>query len=280
MICIGAILKHEGRFVEEWLAYHRLLGVDHFFLYDNDPDLPLWRQLANHLHYVTVIDWLEQHHINLPGRNKQTKAYENAVGQAKAFEWISFIDVDEFIVLRKDASLPQFLDRFPNAGAVSLNWHYFGHNGYFHDPEGLVIESLTRRRVLVGRMPKSFNRISAIRSIQSAHYCQLKPSAHWLDPNGRPYQERDYPGKTEIAHINHYACRSFTNWMSKVQRGEAAFEPGHFPEEQQWRCSSEGCLRQFVQTVARDMNEMVDEFLVPFAGPVRSYLEDMGKPQL
>jgi hypothetical protein len=279
MICIGAILKHEERFVEEWLAYHRLLGVEHFFLYDNDPDLPLRQQVASHLHYVTVFDWLEQHN-NLPGRNKQTKAYENAVRQAKDFEWISFIDVDEFIVLRKDTNLRQFLERFPQAGAISLNWHYFGHNGYYNDPEGLVIESLTRRRAQVGRMPKSINRISAIRSIQSAHYCKLARSAAWVDANGRPYQERDYPGKTELAHVNHYACRSFTNWMSKVQRGEAAFEPGNFPAEHQWRCSPEGCLRQFVQTVARDMNEIVDEFLVPFAEPVRRYLDEINGSKL
>jgi hypothetical protein len=29
-ICVVAILKDEGRFLEEWLAYHRLIGVDHF----------------------------------------------------------------------------------------------------------------------------------------------------------------------------------------------------------------------------------------------------------
>ena len=36
-VCVGAILKDEDAFVEEWVAYHRILGVDHFYLYDNDP---------------------------------------------------------------------------------------------------------------------------------------------------------------------------------------------------------------------------------------------------
>jgi hypothetical protein len=36
-VCLAAILKEEDSFVEEWVAYHRLLGVDHFYLYDNDP---------------------------------------------------------------------------------------------------------------------------------------------------------------------------------------------------------------------------------------------------
>ena len=30
-VCLAAILKDEDAFVEEWIAHHRLLGIDHFF---------------------------------------------------------------------------------------------------------------------------------------------------------------------------------------------------------------------------------------------------------
>jgi len=53
-VCVGAILKDEDAFVEEWVAYHRILGVDHFYLYDNDPRQPLSEILARHRDYVTV----------------------------------------------------------------------------------------------------------------------------------------------------------------------------------------------------------------------------------
>jgi hypothetical protein len=56
-VCLAAILKDEDRFVEEWVAYHRLLGVDHFYLYDNDPRQPLNAILAPHRDYVTVRAW-------------------------------------------------------------------------------------------------------------------------------------------------------------------------------------------------------------------------------
>ena len=38
-LAVVAIMKCEGHYVKEWLDYHLLAGVDHFFIYDNDsPD--------------------------------------------------------------------------------------------------------------------------------------------------------------------------------------------------------------------------------------------------
>jgi hypothetical protein len=35
---IGAIYRWEGPNLREWVAFHRVVGVDRFFLYDNDSD--------------------------------------------------------------------------------------------------------------------------------------------------------------------------------------------------------------------------------------------------
>ncbi len=34
LICAVAIVRDENPFLDEWIAYHHLLGIDHFFLYD------------------------------------------------------------------------------------------------------------------------------------------------------------------------------------------------------------------------------------------------------
>ena len=31
-----AIAKNEDHYIEEWLCFHRAVGVQHFFIYDND----------------------------------------------------------------------------------------------------------------------------------------------------------------------------------------------------------------------------------------------------
>ena len=35
-LAVTAILKDEGHYLKEWLDYHLLAGVDHFYLYNND----------------------------------------------------------------------------------------------------------------------------------------------------------------------------------------------------------------------------------------------------
>ena len=90
-VCLAAILKDEDAFVEEWIAHHRLLGIDHFFLYDNDPRQPLRDILALHRDYVTIRPWLVDHTDgSFPGRTKQLKAYQHCLTHDGAkYDWIT-----------------------------------------------------------------------------------------------------------------------------------------------------------------------------------------------
>ena len=37
-IAIVACVKNESRYIEEWLDYHYRIGVDKFYIYDNDSE--------------------------------------------------------------------------------------------------------------------------------------------------------------------------------------------------------------------------------------------------
>jgi Glycosyltransferase family 92 len=162
-VCLAAILKDEDPFVEEWIAHHRLLGVDHFYLYDNDPRQPLSDLLASHRGYVTIRPWLVEHDdARYPGRTKQIKAYQHCLDHdAAKYDWVTFIDGDEFIILDEDANLKAFLADFREYDLIALNWHVFGHNGHYDNPPGLVIESLTRRMREPRAITKSLSRPGA-----------------------------------------------------------------------------------------------------------------------
>src|SRR5262245_41714424 len=134
-VCVAAILKHEDHFVEEWIAYHRLLGIDHFYLYDNDPRQPLSGILARHREYVTVHPWVISHDDRrYPGHTTQVKAYTHCLeNYAGSYAWVAFIDCDEFIALEEHRDLKEFLAEFDGYDSIALNWHVFGHNGYYED---------------------------------------------------------------------------------------------------------------------------------------------------
>jgi hypothetical protein len=272
LVCVVAILKAEEPFINEWIAYHRIIGVDHFFLYDNDPSLPLKHLLKGHAEYVTVVDWPGEHE-ELPGRNKQTKAYTDSLRRIN-HRWVAFIDGDEFIVLRKHPNLKEFLVQFEHAGAVLLTWHLFGNNGYYANPKGLITASLTRRRREPGRMPKSINKVKAILSIENAHTCRLKRGFKAVDANKRRYSEILYPGKTEVAHINHYMCRSFENWMNRVERGGAAYSKENYPKnkDHRWRFERELCESKFYE-LEKQTNELIDEFMLKYSEAILAFVK-------
>src|SRR5208283_2993492 len=249
LVCAVAIVKGEDRFIEEWLVYHRLLGVNHFFLYDNDSKLPLRSLLRAYESFVTVIDWPGDPTASWPGRNLQIKTYTHALAcNAASYMWVTFLDPDEFIVLRKHDSLLNFLSCFENVGSVRLNWHVFGQNGYYEDPKGLVTAALTRRMATPSPRTKAISRTDAVTAIDSAHCCRLKWGWQTVDANGRLYSEALYPGKTDCAHINHYQCRSFLTWMDRVRRGDVSFDRSNVPADHRWRLDEHLCLRHFVET--------------------------------
>lgn len=271
-VCLGAILKDEEPFVEEWIAHHRLLGVDHFYLYDNDPRQPLSDLLRLHRQYVTIRPWLVEHDdARYPGDTKQVKAYQHCLTHdAGKYDWVAFLDGDEFIALEEHQDLKAFLADFQRCDSIALNWHVFGHNGHYDNPPGLVIESLTRRMQEPRAITKSLSRPEAIASL-GVHLCRLKKGRRRVDANKNSYREELYPGKSRRAHINHYQCRSFTHWMGKVERGEVGAFAGD--PENAWRFSHEGCLRQFVISVTLNKNECIDTSAMRYAEPIKTYLK-------
>ena len=96
-LAVVAILKNEGPYLKEWLDYHLLAGVDHFYLYDNEsPD----NQAEVVKPYVEagLVDY-----IPCPGKVMQMFAYNDAVKKFKFFNrYIAFIDGDEFVYPKVD----------------------------------------------------------------------------------------------------------------------------------------------------------------------------------
>ena len=85
------IVKDEGEYVNEFIEYYRLLGVDHFYFYDNDSAIPLAQSIKKHSAYVTI--------NNISGKKRQLDAYNHYLDNYKQdSRWAGFIDLDEFIV--------------------------------------------------------------------------------------------------------------------------------------------------------------------------------------
>lgn len=133
---ICGIFKNESIFLEEWVKYHLLLGIDHIYLLNNGSTDEFEEVLKPFIEIgqVTLIDW--------PKPNSQFEAYEYWYkNYSTKTKWFSFLDIDEFICPVRDLNINTFLEKYEAYPALLMYWKMFGTGGQsFHDSNRLVTE--------------------------------------------------------------------------------------------------------------------------------------------
>lgn len=138
-----AIFKNEAAYLDEWLAFCVLEGVEHLLLYDNGSTdnsrevLQPWIDAG----IVEVLDW-----PILWTHGAQTKAYADALRRLRGrTRWAAFIDVDEYLFSPTGKPVAEVLKQYEDHAGVIVNWQCYGSSGHQARPAGLTIESYTRR---------------------------------------------------------------------------------------------------------------------------------------
>ena len=146
-LCVAAIMRNEGPYLEEWIDFHRLCGVERFILYDNDSTDDTVGILQPYVDkgVVTLIPWP---HYNAKAKrtNLQNKAYAHALsfmrGQTR---WLALIDLDEFLFSPTGSDLTAVLRDYQDLPAVVAFWATFGGSGHLKPPAGGLVDSYTQR---------------------------------------------------------------------------------------------------------------------------------------
>ena len=122
-LAVVAIMKNEGHYLKEWLDYHLLAGVEHFYLYDNEsPDNQA--EVAKPYVEAGLVDYFP-----LPGKAMQYVAYNDAVKRFKfQCRYMAFIDGDEFVYPKVDGGgiLLQSSTKFYRITRTQAAWQFIG----------------------------------------------------------------------------------------------------------------------------------------------------------
>lgn len=133
-LSICAIFKNEAHYLKEWIEYHRLLGVDHFYLYNIGSRDFFQTVLLPYIKagIVTLVNWPEA--LQYPGDDLayqwalsvQVPAYENAVKfTAKdKTKWLVFLDIDEFLVC-PEKKITTLLENYEGHVSISFSTDFF-----------------------------------------------------------------------------------------------------------------------------------------------------------
>jgi hypothetical protein len=220
----ATIIKDEGRYIREFVAFHSIVGVDHMLLYmDGGHDPLVAVALKDFLAkgFVTLIPWprFALH------RNNQFLAYQHAVALMRGrTRWLAMLDADEFLFAPTSGDLIAELRNREGHDALAVYSRTFGTGGVEQiEGDELVTERLTKRGAadhVKNRTQRAIVKPEAVLAIRSANSCVLRDTAclGW-DEDGRPVFATGEAGHGgEHLRINHYFTRAEADFRMKLQR--------------------------------------------------------------
>lgn len=202
-LTVVAMFQNEARYLDEWLAFCVLEGVEHVLLYDHfSTDNPRdvlrpWIDAG----IVELIDW------RVPwDEGAQGQAYVDALRRLRGrSRWAAFIDIDEFLFSPTGQKLPDILRRYEDHAGVIVNWQCYGTSGHKTRPSGLVVENYTRRA------RRSWARNRRVKTIvdpllaiepQSPHLFRVQPGEALVTENLTPVRVvRTKNGRRRLRHL-------------------------------------------------------------------------------
>jgi hypothetical protein len=244
-ICAG--YRNEAPYLEEWIEFHRHVGVEHFFLYDAHSTDAHEEVLAPYVEdgIVTTHGWEGISHNQADTYNEFLRAHRDES------RWVAFIDCDEFLFSPTGRALPEMLAEFEPWPAVGVNMIAFGRSGHVTKPDGLVIENyLIRSDTATNMFVKCIVDPSRVTRCRNAHEF-LYESLLAVDENHYPIHGFFTKSvSSSRLRINHYVTKSDEEARAKLGR------PPEWLDSRAWRAS-----RQLEDRFPQERDEAITRYV-------------------
>ena len=241
---IVCMIRGEDDYLVEWIEFHRLMGVDHFYLYDNATDqhcaAATRRILAPYLgaHLVTYVPWpdipsLRQRWDSYDVLSLQQLAYGHCIQRfRKHVQWFIKIDVDEFVFPVQER-FSRVCDVLRHLGddrtlGVSIRRAEFGSGGHIHRPSGLVIENYRFRAAALGDDTKCIGNSNYLANDRYSMAFEFNYALHHRLRGkivGTP-RHLHGPEAEDLLQINHYQLKSREEYDLKFRLNSTGYMAG------------------------------------------------------
>lgn len=238
-LAICTIQRNRGRWLKEWFSFHYAVGFRKFYFFahkctDHTSSIVLELKKYFDIEAFELSDGLER-----PQLSAYQYAYENFNHE---FDWMAFIDGDEFLFPTQHQDLRDVLQLFSYSklSAIAAYWACFGSSGHINEPDGLIAENYRYRA------PFDFEANKHIKSIvmgrQGSYVSVLENSHYFKTINGtfdtamRSVQGglTKYEPTYDLIRINHYATQSLEYFRSFKQTSGAADVNSQYVRPNSW----------------------------------------------
>ncbi|ROU00101.1 glycosyltransferase family 2 protein [Histidinibacterium lentulum] len=238
-------MKDEAPFLLEWVAYHRLIGLNDIHVFSNDcsdgTDLMLERLddlgLLRHYSNPSMIMDAQNHH-------QQMLRYVNTWPRLRRSDWVVNMDVDEYICVNAGRGrITDLFDAVPAANMIVMSQHNFGCGGIETYEDKLLTEQFRWSWSLDAAYHRKLNRRGTkTLTHASAEALQWRNHSPVFEA-GKTDRVRPVNGSGEdltgldltedvksllapdygfgLVQLNHYVLKSVDAFFLKVARGNA-----------------------------------------------------------
>ena len=263
---ICAIFKNEAIYLREWIEYHRVIGIEHFYLYNNFSDDDYMDILKKYVdeNIVTLIEW--------PVKQGQMSAYSDCVKKySDETKWLVFVDLDEFIVPNIRDNINEILVKFEKRPIIIAYWKMFGTSGLIRrDTSRLIIEEFYlcwRKYTNIGKcfFNTAYDYSDNLFRNKTMHYRWARyrkinlPPVNFCNKICTLGINR-VSRKLVPVQINHYFTKSYEEYVKKMARGDAFFEinprdDAYFYEHEMKCQGIDYNIRRFIIKLKRQMRD-------------------------
>lgn len=210
-VALVCVAKWEDHYLKEWLDYNQKLGFDKIIMYQND-----WRTDLEH-------PVLEKYICD--GSSIQVPLYNHVLQDNTEYDWLAFIDCDEFIVLKKHNNIKELIEEYSHrTNVIGLNWTFFGNMGKLSREGDSLLKPFKMRN------KGSDQHIKVLVNARSGERMQLPHNTLGpaMDTNGNRFIGPFNPnGPMDVAYINHYHNKTKEDWILRCKRGRADCDIHH-----------------------------------------------------
>lgn len=240
-----APLKDEESYLIEFVNYYLIHGVDHFYFYDNESNIPVVDVVHGYRDKCTV--------LTAPGDAVQGRAYAHFCKHFRhETQWVAFFDVDEFVLPHKHGSFREFLLDYDDCDGIGINWVLFGDGHHKTQPAGSVIENYLYREAAQCPCIKSVVKSEKLVGfLDNPHFATLLEGSLYVDAHMNPITSAYNESPTiDVIQLNHYFTKSEAEWKRKLhrKRADSGKPRAEHTEDQGWVFTAHESLNQIRET--------------------------------
>ena len=219
-IVLCVIAKNENLYIKEFVEYYKKLGIKKIYLYDNN-------DINGENFNIILNKYLNSEFVkikNIRGKSEiQTLAYNHCYKtNLNKYSWFLFLDVDEYLFIKNNRTLLNFLsdDRFLNCNSIFINYNEYGDSDLLEYDNRSILKRFTKSRY--GICGKSLTRgglknakIDIHKPLYINNYCNSEGGSEEL------FKDKISSSKIVVndAEIKHFITKSLEEFYQRLIKG-------------------------------------------------------------